>query len=185
MLWEFERYNWGSLRAMGPAGGIPQAIIQLVCSTSISNVVRAYWQIDNLALVQGSLYEAALPTAACLVVALQTCSPIARPKLLELLAQIGLGTPDPSEIQAGNKNLLVDCIREIRKGAAVYLYYLQHGNRDERLHCIDLLGICAGADSDLRDQVLWYLKRQQQEEQDPAASKLITNWIADIQGIDS
>ena len=102
MIWERERYDWASLRAMGSAVTVPKALQRILESTNEAEATSAYWLIDNVVVVQGSLYEAALPAAACLVVALAHCGLPARPKILELLVQIGAGKPDPSEIAAGN-----------------------------------------------------------------------------------
>src|SRR5256885_12610401 len=84
-MWEIERYNWSILRASGNASGVPHAIRSLLAAASEDEADRWYWKIDNTVIVQGALYEAALPTIRCLIVGLPICSPYARERVLELL----------------------------------------------------------------------------------------------------
>ena len=152
MIWECERYKWTELRAMGTASNIPEAVERLRASKSEQDAEQAYWTIDNVVVVQGSLYEAALSAAACLVIALMHASPVGRPRILELLVQIGAGNPDPIEVGAGNQMLKQKCLRELCKGVAMYLHLLQYGTNEEQLLCIDLICLCADADRSLAEQ---------------------------------
>src|SRR5688572_616100 len=104
-MWVKDKYIWANLRSSESASRIPDAILQLQTATTKDDADRAYWKIDNEVIVQGALYEAALPTATCLLSALLNCTDVARPKLLELLFQLGNGEPHPSEIALGNSDL--------------------------------------------------------------------------------
>lgn len=176
MSWESERYDWSTLRGMGPASGVPTALAKLQAATSEEEATDAYWEIDNTVVVQGSLYEAALPTAACAVLALHPCTTVARPFLLELLAQLGMGSPDPSEIEAGNAQLQTQCVQQLSRGVAMYFEILRSGTEDERPWCVDLLGLCVRADASLRAQVLWHFERLLSESVSDGLRELVENW---------
>jgi hypothetical protein len=136
--------------------------------------------IDNNVIVQGSLYEAAPPTTACLVIALASASAIARPKILELLQQLGSGSPDSSEIAIGNDKIQQACLRELSKGLATYFSILENGTEEERIWCIDILGLCTIADPSLTEQVVWYYGKTKTEQPGESINKLIDGWLDDL-----
>lgn len=180
MLWETERYDWSKLRSMGSASSVPQAIVKLQNAASEQEAQDAYWRIDNTVVVQGSLYEAALPAAACAVSALPRCSTPARPWLLELLVQLSTGQPDPIEIQAGNEKLQELCIQAISRGIGMYFDLLENGAEDEREYCVDLLGICAQQDPSLNPRARWYMERLLLEQISSGLRKLTKHWLNEL-----
>jgi hypothetical protein len=179
-MWEVERYDWSRLRAMGSASEVPEAISALRRATSAQEAERAYWRIDNVVVVQGALFEAAIPTTTCVVSALYQCSEAARPLMLELLVQLGSGEPDPGEIMAGNGGIQKLCARELGRGASIYLDLLENGSNEERGWCVDLVGICVRADLSLRERGEWYLKRLLSTQPEGALRQLVENWLREI-----
>lgn len=161
---------------MGSASGVPSALADLQAATSPMAANDAYWGIDNVVVVQGSLYEAAVPAAACAVLALYQSTPVARPFVLELLGQLGMGTADPSEVAAGNAHLQKQCIQQLSRGVAMYFALLRSGTEDERSSCVDLLGLCGTEDASLREQVLWHFERLLQEPVSDGLRTLVENW---------
>lgn len=152
-VWEFERYDWDGLDAVGSARGVPNALDELSSASTIDEATAAYWKIDNCVVVQGTVYEAAVATAACAVVLLPIASASARPMLIELLEQFTLE-------EHSTAPLLRDALlREIVRGFGFYVALLQYGADLERSMCIDLLLYCAGGDPSLRPRVEFYLER--------------------------
>lgn len=181
-MWELQRYVWSNLRAEGTAQAIPSAICSLRDASTIEKADYAYWRIDNTVVVQGRLFEAALPTAVCLLAALQECTPIAQPFILELLVQIGAGEASAIELEKGNTALADNCIQELSRGTAMFFRLLETGTIEEKIHCIDLLGLCSLRDTALSERYHWYLRRLSTI---PGASQglkeLIKNWLDDDQ----
>jgi hypothetical protein len=183
--WEVERYDWSALRASGSARGVPDAIRALQVAASEQEAERAYWRIDNTVVVQGALFEAALPTAACVVGVLPRCSEAARSWVLELLVQLGGGEPAPSEVQVGNVDLQKLCVRELARGVALYFDLLENDDDALRASCVDLLGICAREDASLRIRVCWYLERLISESINQGLRRLIEEWRKELMDADS
>jgi hypothetical protein len=180
MIWEVERHNWEYLRAAGSAILVPDALHALGRAESADEARDAYWRIDNVVVVQGSLFQAAPAATACLTSILPRCSPVARTRVLELLVQLGSGTPDPSEITAGNTGLTEACVGEIAKGIALYLHLLESGNDDERGYCVDLLGLCARHDKSLQRLACWYVERLLLEEISEGLQALARDWLEEL-----
>jgi hypothetical protein len=178
--WEAERYDWSALRASGSARGVPDAIRALQMAASEQEAERAYWRIDNTVVVQGALFEAALPTAACVVGVLPRCSEAARSWVLELLVQIGAGEPAPSEVEAQNVDLQKLCVRELARGVALYFDLLENGDDTLRASCVDLLGICAREDTSLSVRVRWHLERLLAEPISEGLRKLAEEWRKEL-----
>lgn len=87
----------------------------------------------------GMLHESALAACLCLVVGLGRATPSARPRVLELMVQIGGGEPSRQEIQQNRSDLHALCLRELKHGYAAYLDILERGTKEEQVHCVDLL----------------------------------------------
>ncbi len=180
MVREIDRYDWGNFRAPDGAGGIPKAMIDLAIATNDEDANKAYWKIDNTAVVQGALYEVAEPTITCLLALLQACTNLARPYILELLVQLASGEAHPSEIEAGNKYLEKNCLRELSRGVAIYFDVIEKGLDKEKIYCVDLLGLCCDYDSSLKPRVIWWFNDLLSENHEPGNQKLIKNWISEL-----
>lgn len=153
-MWESERYDWTLLEAVGGALDVPGALQSLAEATTEEEARAAYWRIDNTVVVQGSLRESALPTAACLVNILVSCTAVSRPFILELLQQISDGVP-----QAGKESIAAAINSEVRRAFGVYAGLLQTGSDFERELCVDLAVSCARFEIELIDRVRFYLER--------------------------
>jgi hypothetical protein len=130
---------------MGTAERVPDALNILAKTSSVEEATKAYWEIDNHVVVQQLLFEAAVPTSACLVKILHACSRTVRPLVVELIGQIATGEADQSEIELGRENLKQECMNFIINGVACYKAILTAGNELERLYCLDILASCAQA----------------------------------------
>jgi hypothetical protein len=158
-MWEYARHDWLKLRSSGSAAKVPEAVEQLRLAATDHEADAAYWRIDNEVVVQGALYEACVPTAVCLVGALQNCTAAARPKILELLFQLGNGEPHPTELVHGNADLAARCRTEIRHGATLVFSALECATPEWIDVCVDLLILCADEDRSLESRVAWYFQR--------------------------
>jgi hypothetical protein len=182
MLLEIRRHNWREFRAQPTAVNVPSALETLARTTSQNEAEKAYWQIDNVVVVQGMLFDAAVPVISCLLSVLQICSDVARPFVMELLVQIGSGEPAPSEIEVGNVHLSEICLRELCHGTAIYFDILENGTSDEQLHAVDLLGLCASYDKSLKPRVIWWLNWLLSQELKEHFRNLVQNLLTELAG---
>ncbi|HEY3324959.1 MAG TPA: hypothetical protein VGP72_31185 [Planctomycetota bacterium] len=177
-MWELERYDWAKLRSATSAKDVPTSIMWLKNADSAENAEKAYWRIDNEVVVQGSLYEAALPTATCLVLALQDCTESARPRIIELLVQLGSGEASPIEIAAGNAELKRLCMVELCRGASAYFAATEIAAADWVYLCVDVLSICVDVDQGLKPRVAWYFNRLLSRNVHPDVRRLIEDCLS-------
>lgn len=105
---ELERTDWAELRVIddAPAQEIPNAVRGLLAATSEDEAKRWYWQLDNWCVVQGQLYDSAVPLVSVLLAALAgPIAPVARIPVADVLVEILRGESDPSEARRGNADL--------------------------------------------------------------------------------
>lgn len=90
--------------------------------------MAAYWDLENVVVVQGQLHSAALPTVSVLLAGLlDELSADARDLALELLQQIVMGESDEDEKALGNTDLGDRCRAAARTG--LWLVYRELGTR--------------------------------------------------------
>jgi hypothetical protein len=124
--------DWNALRAMASAAAVPDAVRALVAAGSEHDADAAYWRLDNNVVVQGQLFESALPLVPVLLAAL--AGPVAEParvRLADLLVEIASGTPDESERERGNGGLGRACRAAVAEG--LWLVYSLLQSDDARL----------------------------------------------------
>lgn len=167
---------WQDLE-MEPSGHVLQAINDLLDARTHEDAEKAYWRIDNTAVVQGRPLEAALPTLRALLVGIHGCTDVARPPVLELLVQLASGSNVSGE---DDLHIVRECRRELLYGTSYFLFLLERGTLDERAHCVDLLGLCAHADRELLPRVRGHLERAGKRERDGDLQKLIENTLLDL-----
>lgn len=131
------------------------ALERLRVAKTEEDATQAYWEIDNVVIVQGALYEAALPTARSILPSITSAASVtAREKLIELLQQISAG-----ETADGGESLVHEINKEVLRGFVVYVDLLQHGTELEREFCIELLMDCVDGEPALRDSVAFYFSQ--------------------------
>jgi hypothetical protein len=135
--------DWAALRTNSGSGvGLPQAFEDLSTATSKDAAEDAYWRIDNEAIVQGELYEAAVPTLEVLLSIASTIPPgPTRRSVAELIQQIAFGQPHSSEVELGNTGIATTC-NSLASGA-VWIFY----------------GWLTDTDSDVRECALLTLRK--------------------------
>ncbi|MFD7745610.1 hypothetical protein ACFV2V_21620 [Streptomyces sp. NPDC059698] len=126
---EIARTVWEDFRTMGDrSGGVPDALRRLLAASDEDEAMVAYWDLENVVVVQGQLHSAALPTVSVLLAGLlDELSADARDLVLELLQQIVMGEPDEDELALGNTDLGDRCREAARTG--LWLVYRELGTR--------------------------------------------------------
>ncbi len=157
---------------------MPDALIELGRARTSQAADAAYWRIDNVVVLQGALYEAAVATAAVLLVMLPAAEPAARPRVLELLQQFSDGESHPSEINLGNLDLRRACLKELLRGYCLFEYWLGYGSEEEQLLCLDLIGACAAGDTALDARVRHTLHRCSESSTSTNVREHAKRWLA-------
>jgi hypothetical protein len=135
--------DWDHTRwQMGPSSDfVPNAFRRLIAAQTEADADQAYWMLDNRVVVQGSLFEASEKLTPPLLAALQLdLSPAARHGVVELLTEIALGGPDPSEVALGNSGLADASRAAIRGGLSTIYRLLEDPDprvRDAAIHVLD------------------------------------------------
>jgi hypothetical protein len=166
------RHNWAELAtATGSAERVPEAIRELSRAATADEADRGYWSIDNVVVVQGTLTPAAEATADALIAALDECTAVARPEILELLVQLASGQGEPRPERAAR---IVDALAPIVPALADLVRY---GSDEERFHAWDLLVLCAGADPAVRSRVVDLARRLRHDPvRGPSAARVL-GWL--------
>ncbi|WP_299542243.1 hypothetical protein [uncultured Streptomyces sp.] len=126
---EIDRIRWEDFRTLdGRANEVPRALRRLFAAGGEDEVMGAYWELENVVVVQGKLHSAALPTVSVLLAGLlDEMSADARDAVVELLLQIVTGESDKDEVALGNADLGDQCRAAARNG--LWLVYRELGTR--------------------------------------------------------
>ncbi|MCZ2341661.1 MAG: hypothetical protein LC104_07670 [Bacteroidales bacterium] len=179
MTWEIERYDWAKLGAVDSAAHVPSALIALCEAQSREQAEREYWRIDNHVMLQGSLFEASLPTASCAVIGVASCTDHGLNWLLELLVQIAHGYESEQILASSYANFKIACLMEISKGYGWYLANLRSLDIETVMHCVDLVGYSSEV-LDSRNQAISHLLQLEAATQEAGLQELIKNWIEEL-----
>ncbi|MEU3267252.1 hypothetical protein [Streptomyces bacillaris] len=126
---EIARTAWADFRTLGDrSSGVPDALRRLLAAADEDEAMAAYWDLENVVVVQGQLHSAALPTVPVLLAGLlDDMSADARDLVLGLLQQIVMGESDEDEVALGNADLGERCREAARTG--LWLIYRELGTR--------------------------------------------------------
>ena len=120
VLWDQE-LDWARLRCThGDARTVPAALDALVRSEDQEQAQNAYWRLDNVVVVQGSVFEAGPAVVEPLIRALVIAGPHGRRMALELLLQLVGGWTDPSETDRLGRDLAAECRERASAGLEVF-----------------------------------------------------------------
>lgn len=125
---------------------LPDELRKLAAAQTEAEAEEAFDRVDNVAAVQGTLYEAAVPTVALAVALLDECTAVALPWLLDLMAELCLGSDAPEEEARGVTGLADKCRAAILPSYQRFLKLLDTGDETTRYACVDLVGLCALTD---------------------------------------
>lgn len=139
---ELGRHDWNSLAACGgTAADLPADLARFLAATT-EEVARYYYSasFDNVVVVQGNLYEAAVPLVSVLCAALTEDLPdAARREVIRLIAEIVNADVHYSEVAAGRAGL-AERAQELAR-ASLWLFYreLLHGSADDAAYVLDAI----------------------------------------------
>ncbi|MEV4143534.1 hypothetical protein AB0J40_07685 [Amycolatopsis sp. NPDC049691] len=138
---ELNRHDWGSLATVhGTAAEVPAEVAALVAATTEAEAERHYDYLGNNVVVQGNLYEAAVPLVSVLCAALIEESPAAaRTETLRLVTEIVLGDTHYSEVRAGRPDLAERAREHARAGLWLFYRELVHGSATNAEYAADIL----------------------------------------------
>ncbi len=182
MVWEIERIEWSKLQADWNPNLISGAIAALQTASSDDEAETAYRKIDYNVVVDGLLFEAAVPTVTCLLGALQRCTSFGRFRILDILDEICREQLYPSDKVSAPDNLRLRelCLRELLRGVATLFDSLENGDWKERSIAVDLLGICCTVDEPLKDRVRWHFHKLLSQEMEDGVRGLTTSWLEEL-----
>jgi hypothetical protein len=137
MEWELDRHRWEEFGK--EAVHLPAWIAEFVRATDPERVDTLLSLIESVVVpVDGPLGPGAAAATACLVQGLLSATPASRVRILYLLFWLAGRVVDGRE-----SGLTRDVRREVELGPPIYSEIAGVGSRPERLHCVDLLSICA------------------------------------------
>lgn len=137
---EIGRYDWSALKSFhGDASALPAAVKALVAAEEDEPAKRAYWRIDNVALIQGRLSECAAPVVSCLVAGLPQARGSGRAEILDLLATISGGYDDHVDVERVGPVSVADCVHRMIPALPLFVDELW---RTGNASCVDLLLMC-------------------------------------------
>nr|WSZ98046.1 hypothetical protein OH820_22395 [Streptomyces sp. NBC_00857] len=126
---EISRIAWKELHTTRDRSeDVPDALRRLFAAQTEGDAMSAYWELENVVVVQGQLYGAALPTVSVLLAGLlDDLSAVVRDLVVELIYQIVAGEADEDEVAQGDADLGDRC-REAARGG-LWLVYRELGTR--------------------------------------------------------
>lgn len=177
---ESERYRWSELRSGSSAKHVPDAIAKLARATTSREAYRHYWRIDNTVVVQGAVYEAALPTLAIALLELPTCTRFGLGPMLELVCQICWGDAAPSEVERGNAGLVDACNAKLRATASTIYSLAPRIDEDSLCDYADVLFTLVEISSDPA-LALWHAWTLANQFPDTRTARNIARWSLELQ----
>jgi hypothetical protein len=181
---ELARFDWEALQTFtGDAGGMPDAIRDLLSAATTSEADRCRALIEGMILMQGAICEACPAVATCLVSGISPASAPGRAGALDILAQIGSGFQYGPEREAVGYVSIDDCITVIGQGFQCYCRLLMEGESiEEQVSCIDLVAICGHHDPRKKDIAITVLLDALNLPRLRPVRQLISASIADVAG---
>jgi hypothetical protein len=139
MLEELNLLPWSKLKVSdGTADCIPKAIESLL-SDSEDTRDKGYWNLDNVIVLQGSLYEAAPHVIPFLLEILESPGLVhSKKEVYLLLTCLALGYDAPDS-DASPEALRPACHEEILKGVDLYIGEIEDRESKYREYAADLL----------------------------------------------
>ncbi len=161
--WELQRIPWAALRAAADPNRIPRALLTLADATTEATAMEAYWHIDNVAVVQARVFQAAEFVVFPLLLMLRPSSSLWTVRcVLDLLVQLTSGWVDPSEVEINHG--LLDRVRNQARFGLSAIYTLLRSDdsytRDRAIEVLDAIELD-------RNRLTFVLKRIATVETDP------------------
>ncbi len=135
------------------AGSVPDDIDRMLRAENEDDADSAYWMIDNHVVVQGQLFESALPTGRTVARAICEGNPtvFGLGRALDLLVEIAAGEAHHFEVELGNEYLGDACRDVLRPVVPRFRRFVWSENDKVLLGLLDLLDILEPECEKLRD----------------------------------
>ncbi len=134
--------DWTPFRtSIGGAEFVPSAIDRLLHAGSPEQATSAYWELDNRVVVQGQLFDSAVPTSLWIIRSICerdfTTNGLSRS--LDLLVELASGEADQSEVARGSHDLGERCRAAIRGGLSCIKALVDQADERTVLGVLDLV----------------------------------------------
>ena len=184
MLENLDTIKWKSLKtAHGDASHIPEAIRGLI-SNNEQIRRKSYWKIDNYAVLQSDLYEAAFYVIPFLLEILSSDIVEGRERIYDLLYEIGNGyAPDEYKIRNNDGTLSTlreACRKPVLDEINLYIEELRNRNSPARKQALDLLFSLEEANDVIIDVFTKLLSDEPEGELRKEMEKMLTEILAEM-----
>ena len=116
------------------------AIRDLPAATSSEQAHELYWRIDNVAVIQGSLYPAGPKILPALLEGLFMATPVSRPYLLEAIYQVASASLSHKDFSIHERERAqMGMIRMLEGAIRYFLHLMVRGSDEDALHAPDLM----------------------------------------------
>jgi hypothetical protein len=168
LLWDLDRIDWQhTWTAMGSGVALPDVLRDLSSVDSVDSGWEIYWQLDNVVVVQNTLYPAAEQVVPFAVRLAASGDDLPSMFALELLIQIAAGESDPASLLDSDRGLGDRC-RSLIRGSIELLYGLVASPNPEirarALHVVDLVEVD-------RERLRWAVDQVGRSERHPLVLK--------------
>lgn len=117
------------------------AVHALPTSHTAEEAQDLFWQIDNVAVVQGFLYPAGPKVLPVLLAGLGSATPAGRPVLLNAIYEIASGSPSHRLSIHEREHIQMNLLQSVDAVRAVLIEMLFHGSDHEAHTAADLLAL--------------------------------------------
>jgi hypothetical protein len=148
---------WASVKTLSGTGERLLASILALGAAEERTRMRAYWQLDNVVVVQADLFEAAAFTALALIEVMPSFEVDMREQAYTLLYELASGHAPPDELVdapgLGTIPLKSACTAYVRRGLPMFLDDVRCHNPRVRREVRDLLIRLAEEDPEIRGRL--------------------------------
>jgi len=159
LLWD-ATLPWDDLAtATGNARDVPAAIRDLWQATSDEEAQAAYWRLDNVVVVQGSVFHVAPHLVEVLVRIAIAGGFLQRRWSLELLLQLAGGWTDPSEQARLGRDLAAECRLGLRRSVEALYLLATDEDHDVRELAVEIIANVEDLEDVFERRVSWIVSQ--------------------------
>lgn len=128
--------------ALGSPSRVHVAIRDLLLCEDLLKIHEIYWGIENVVVVQGQVYESALPCLEVLLMALVKCElpEFVKCEIYNVIFQVIAGYPAREAIDRGNSDIVEKCQALVSQVAYFFIHDVEIGSLDTKT-ASEILGL--------------------------------------------